>query len=91
MNLIIKRKETQELAAKLVKLTGEDVEDVVQHALEQTVAAAERRAKSRPRTPEEREKVLEALQQLMERARRLPDSGLTVDEALPYDENGLPV
>lgn len=91
MNLVIKRKQTQELAAKLVELTGDDVEDVVQHALEQTVAEAERRAKLTPRSPDEQEKVRKALLALMARAQQLPDSGLSVEEALPYDENGLPV
>ena len=63
----------------------------VQHALEQTVAEAERRAKLAPRTPDEQEKVRKALLALMARAQQLPDSGLSVEEALPYDENGLPV
>lgn len=91
MNLIIKRKQTLDLAAKLVELTGDDVEDIVQHALEQTVEQAERRAKGRPRTPAERETMRKALEELAERASQIPKSGLTVEEALPYDENGLPV
>ena len=91
MNLIIKRKETQELAAKLVKLTGDDVEDIVQHALERTVEDAERLAEARQRTPEEQQQIRSGLDELVRQARLIPKSGLTVEQALPYDENGLPV
>ncbi len=80
--LNIKSGRAYEAALELSKLTGENLTETVTQALEQRL--------DRIRASEERPGVAAALMELGRRYSALPDSGLSEDQILSYDENGLP-
>ena len=80
--LNIKDGRAYEAALELSKLTGESLTDAVTHALQERL--------DRLKAYDERPGVAEALMELGRRYSALPDSGLSENEILGYDENGLP-
>jgi antitoxin VapB len=83
MPISIKNDETERLARKLAKLTGETLTDVIRDALAEKY---ERLNSDRTRRAR-----IDELNQIALRCASLPRiSNLSDDEILGYDENGLP-
>jgi antitoxin VapB len=84
MALSIKNPETERLARKLARATGESLTQAVTHALRDRLVRETGRA-------EDPEQMLDAIRKIQERVARLPILDTrTDDEIIGYDENGLP-
>jgi antitoxin VapB len=84
MALSIKNPETERLARKLARATGESLTQAVTHALRDRLVRETGRA-------EDPERMLDAIREIQERVARLPILDTrTDDEIIGYDENGLP-
>lgn len=82
MHLNIKNDEAHKLATELARLTGENLTAAVTSALRERLARERRRRNA--------DDVAARLMKIGSRYASLPDSGLSADEILGYDENGLP-
>ncbi|HYA17561.1 MAG TPA: type II toxin-antitoxin system VapB family antitoxin [Bryobacteraceae bacterium] len=83
MAISIKNEETERLARKLAKMTGESLTDAIREALAEKYERLNRERTRRAR--------IEELNQIALRCASLPRiSDLSDDEILGYDENGLP-
>lgn len=82
MHLNIKNDEAHRLATELAQLTGASLTAVVTEALREQLAREHRRRQT--------DKIAERLLSIGRRYAALPDTGLTPDEILGYDEHGLP-
>jgi antitoxin VapB len=80
--LNIKNAEAYDLASEIAELTGESLTAVVKEALREKAA--------RERKLRDREGFIRRLKEITDAYAALPNSGLTEDEILGYDKNGLP-
>ncbi|HEY9011450.1 MAG TPA: type II toxin-antitoxin system VapB family antitoxin [Devosia sp.] len=80
--LNIKNAEAYELAAEIARLEGESMTDAVLRALRREAAFA--------RKLKDKDAYVKRLLSYGDRYAALPKSGLTEDEILGYDENGVP-
>ncbi len=84
MSLNIKDKETHTLARRLSKLTGQSMTAVVRESLREKLEREERRRKD-PRQLEQH------LLRIVDSIKKRPDAeGLTAEEIIGYDDEGLP-
>lgn len=82
--LNIKDAEVYEMARTLSERTGESLTEVVRKSLR------ERLSRQAP-TPQERELMMEKIQEIADHCASLPDLDTrTPDEIIGYDENGIP-
>ncbi|NVN88109.1 MAG: type II toxin-antitoxin system VapB family antitoxin [Rhodopseudomonas sp.] len=82
MHLNIKNDEAHRLATELAKLTGASLTSAVTAALRGELARERRRRQT--------DKIAARLMKMGARSAAFPDTGLSPDEILGYDENGLP-
>jgi antitoxin VapB len=80
--LNIKSRRAYRAAVELSEITGESLTSAVTTALEEKLDRERRRTS--------REGIADRLMELGRRYSALPDSGLTEDEILDYDEYGIP-
>ncbi len=83
MPISIKNDQTEALARKLAKLTGESLTEAVRIAVEERYGRLRRSRSGRSLADELNEIALRC-------PRRQPVSQLTADEILGYDESGIP-
>jgi len=83
MALSIRNSETEKLARKVSRLTGETLTEAIGKSLEERLERLER-SRSRPTVRREIDKILARVDALPDRDSR------SADEILGYDENGLP-
>jgi len=82
MPLSIKNPETERLARRVARETGETLTYAIKHALEERLARLKKRRKST---------LSERVRDILERVDKLPVlDPRSADEILGYDENGVP-
>ncbi len=82
MHLNIKNDEAHKLATELARLTGENLTNAVTSALRERLERERRRRRT--------DDIAARLMKIGNRYAASPDTGRSPDEALGYDEDGLP-